>query len=491
MAQTKPARVRFAPSPTGRFHIGSARTALYNHLLARQTGGAFILRIEDTDQKRFVEGSEDEIRQAMQWMGLQIDEGPEIGGEHGPYRQSERQDIYAKYARELIDNGHAYYCFCQPERLKQVRELQRKRKEPARYDGLCRRLDTKEALARVEAGEEHVIRFKTPKEGQTTGVDIMRGEITVDNNQIDDYILVKSNGIPVYHLAAMVDDYLMEITHVFRGMEWLPTFPLHVMIYQAFGWEQPQWAHLSVFLKPSGKGKMSKRDEDVKGIFALDFAEMGYLPEAVNNWLALMGWSYDDHTEIFTMESLIEKFSLVKLNPSAAAVNFGKLDHFNGMHIRLLEVDDLAQRLQPFFQEAGYSTTQEKLAQITPIIQERIVTLKDAVDIAGFFFEESIEPDPETLVGKKMTAEESADAARAAYQTIADTPSMDLEVLEAALRQTADDLGLKAGQLFGILRMAVTGQKVSPPLIETMAIIGKHEVLKRIEEAAEMLEGMK
>jgi glutamyl-tRNA synthetase len=488
MANTKPARVRFAPSPTGRFHIGSARTALYNHLLARQTGGAFILRIEDTDQKRFVEGSEDEIRQAMNWMGLQIDEGPDIEGDYGPYRQSERLDIYAKHARELIDNGHAYYCFCSPERLKQVRELQRKRKEPARYDGLCRRLDSKEARARVDAGDEHVIRFKTPKEGHTTGVDIMRGEITVENNQIDDYILVKSNGIPVYHLAAMVDDHLMEITHVFRGMEWLPTFPLHVMIYQAFGWEQPQWAHLSVFLKPSGKGKMSKRDEDVKGIFTLDFAEMGYLPEAVNNWLALMGWSYDDHTEIFTMDSLIEKFTLEKLNPSAAAVNFSKLDHFNGMHIRMLEVDDLTRRLLPYFQEAGYQVSQEKLADITPIIQERIVTLKDAVDIAGFFFEESVNPDPDMLVGKKMTAEESAAAARAARRTIADSPSMDLEVLETDLRQTADQLGLKAGQLFGILRMAVTGQKVSPPLIETMVIIGKHEVLDRIEEAAEQLE---
>ncbi|MGD8821636.1 MAG: glutamate--tRNA ligase [Anaerolineales bacterium] len=490
MAQTKPARVRFAPSPTGRFHIGSARTALYNHLLARQTGGSFILRIEDTDQKRFVEGSEDEIRQAMDWMGLQIDEGPEIGGQFGPYRQSERLDIYAKYARELVDNGHAYYCFCQPERLKQVRELQRKRKEPARYDGLCRRLNPSEAQARVEAGEEHVIRFKTPKEGQTTGVDIMRGEITVDNNQIDDYILVKSNGIPVYHLAAMVDDHLMEITHVFRGMEWLPTFPLHIMIYEAFGWEQPQWAHLSVFLKPSGKGKMSKRDEDVMGIFTLDFAGMGYLPEAVNNWLALMGWAYDDHTEIFTMESLIEKFSLEKLNPSAAAVNFSKLDHFNGVHIRMLEVDDLTRRLLPFFQEAGYPATQEKLARITPIIQERIVTLKDAVEIAGFFFEETVEPQAETLIGKKMTAEQSAATARAAYKTIADTSSMDHDDLEMALRQTADDLGLKAGQLFGILRMAVTGQKVSPPLIESMAIIGKHEVLKRIEQAAESLEAM-
>jgi glutamyl-tRNA synthetase len=490
MTQAKPARVRFAPSPTGRFHIGSARTALYNHLLARQTEGSFILRIEDTDQKRFVEGSEEEIRQAIAWMGLELNEGPEVGGDYGPYRQSERLDIYAEYAQKLVASGHAYYCFCKPDRLQQVRELQRKRKEPARYDGLCRRLDPGEAKNRIDSGEGYVIRFKTPKEGKTTGVDIMRGEITVDNNQIDDYILVKSNGIPVYHLAAMVDDYLMEITHVFRGMEWLPTFPLHVMIYDAFGWEQPQWAHLSVFLKPSGKGKMSKRDEDVKGIFALDFAGMGYLPEAVNNWLALMGWSFDDHTEIFTMESLIEKFSLEKLNPSAAAVNFSKLDHFNGMHIRMLTVNDLTQHLLPFFKDAGYQVTEEELRPITPIIQERIVTLNDAVEIAGFFFKEGVVPEPQSLVGKKMTAEQSAAAARAAYEVIAGFPTMELENLEQSLRDLADRLGLKAGQLFGILRMAVTGQKVSPPLIESMIIIGEDEVLNRIRQAADILDGL-
>ncbi|MGD8813253.1 MAG: glutamate--tRNA ligase [Anaerolineales bacterium] len=488
-----PVRVRFAPSPTGRFHIGGARTALYDYLIAQQTSGQFILRIEDTDRKRFVPGAEEELIQSLHWLGIEWDEGPEIGGPYAPYRQSERTEIYQQHAHLLVENGNAYYCFCSPQRLSRMRQEMQKRKQPPRYDGTCRRLDPSEAMARVEAGESCVIRFKTPREGTTTGVDLLRGPIHVDNATLDDFILLKSDGLPVYHLAAMVDDHLMHITHVLRGSEWLPTFPLHVLIFQAFGWEQPEWVHLSVFLNPSGKGKLSKRQavdpkSGVKAIHVLDLKEMAYLPEAVTNWIALMGWSYDDRTEHFTMQDLIQKFSLEKLVPSPAAVNFSKLDHFNGVHIRALPLDDLVRRLRPHFEAAGIHPLDDQLRSIAPLIQERIRTLDDAVEIAGFFFRQDVEPDPKGLIGKNMDVVQSAFAAQKAHEVIAGQASMDTDVLESALRELAQSLELSAGQLFSILRMAVTGQKVSPPLIESMEVIGKQKVLERIANAVRILE---
>ncbi|NIM94389.1 MAG: glutamate--tRNA ligase [Anaerolineales bacterium] len=492
MKDTLPARVRFAPSPTGRFHIGSARTALYDYVYSRKTNGQFILRIEDTDQKRFDPTAEAEIMDSLKWLGIQWNEGPDIGGPFAPYRQSERLDIYLDLIQELIDRDYAYYCFCTPERLNRVRQEQQKRKEPPRYDGLCRRLDPGEAFSRVEDGESHVVRFKTPKEGKTTAVDFLRGPITVDNATIDDYILLKSNGIPVYHLAAMADDHLMEITHVTRGSEWIPTFPLHVLIYQAFEWDQPVWIHLSLFLNPTGKGKLSKRHavdpkSGIKSVYTLDLKEMGYIPEGVNNWTAMMGWAYDDHTEIFTMEDLIDKFSLEKLSSSPAAVNFSKLDHFNGIHLRQLSQEELANRVRPFFEDSGYEVDDEKLILIIPIIQERIRTLEEAVEMAGFFFEEEVRPEPNELIGKNMSAAESAAAAERAANVIRDLPSMNHDIVDPLLRDLASELGLKAGQLFGILRVAVTGQKVSPPLFESMEIIGKSTVLSRIENAIDIL----
>jgi glutamyl-tRNA synthetase len=492
MNQTDAARVRFAPSPTGRFHIGSARTALYNYLLARQTGGSFLLRIEDTDSKRYDPTAEKEIKESLAWLGLEYDEGPDVGGDFGPYRQSERKQIYQELIHELIDRGHAYYCFCSPQRLAQVRERQQKRKQAHRYDGLCRALAPDEAVGRVQGGESFVVRFKTPEEGTTTAVDHLRDPITVENSTIDDYILLKSDGMPVYHLAAMADDHLMKITHVFRGSEWLPTFPLHVLIYQAFEWQQPTWVHLSLFLNPTGKGKLSKRHaidpkHGVKSVYALDLRDIGYLPEAVNNWIALMGWAYDDHTELFSMEELIDKFTLEKLSASPAAVNFSKLDHFNGIYIRGLAEDDFFNRVKPFFIDAGHTVNDDLLRTILPIIQERIRTLEEAVEIAGFFFINEIDPEPSELIGKKMSPAESAVAAEAALDVILELPTMDPASLEAALRQKAEDLELKAGQLFGILRIATTGQRVSPPLIESMEIIGKDEVINRITAAIEKL----
>ncbi len=487
-----PVRVRFAPSPTGRTHLGSGRTALYNYLLARQTGGQFILRIEDTDQRRYVPEAEQELMDSLHWLGLNWDEGPDVGGPYGPYRQSERKGIYLDYAHQLIEQDKAYYCFCTAERLKAVRAEQMRLKQPLQYDGTCRNLSHQEALDRVRNGEPHVIRFKTPHSGAITVHDYLRGDITVENSSIDDYILVKSDGWALYHLAAMVDDHLMKITHVLRSSEWLSTFPLHGHIIRAFEWEEPVFVHLSVFLKPSGKGKMSKREsnqliQDGYSIFIKDLENLGYLPEAVINWIALMGWSYDDHTEFFTLEDLVKKFSLDHLNPAPAAINFTKFDHFNGLHIRHLSQSDLAQRVKPFLLQAGLKVDDGKLLRIIPIIQERLVTLDDAVQVAGFFFKEELEIDPEELVGKNMNADESIQALEKAYQILLPLETINSETAEEKLRSLAEELNLKAGQLFGILRIAITGQAVSPPLFECMDIIGKETVLKRIEQAKNYL----
>lgn len=492
---SNPVRVRFAPSPTGRTHLGSGRTALYNYLLARQTGGTFILRIEDTDQKRYVPEAESELVESLRWLGLEWDEGPDVGGPYAPYHQSERKAIFQEHARRLVERDHAYYCFCSPERLAELRRQQQAGRLPMLYDGTCRRISREEAEARIRAGELHVVRFKTPREGSITVRDLLRGEITVENRLLDDFILLKSDGLPVYHLAAMVDDHLMGITHVIRGSEWLSTFPLHGHILRAFGWEEPVFVHLSVFLKPSGKGKMSKREssqllQDHHSIFIKDLQELGYIPEGVVNWIALMGWSYDDHTEFFKLADLVEKFSLEKLNPSPAAINFTKLDHFNGLHIRELPPDELAERLRPFFVAGGFQVDPDRLCQIAPLVQPRIVTLADALEMAGFFFQDDVYPVPEDLVGKKMTPADSARAARRAYEVLSGLPEINHETAEEPLRQLAEELGLSAGQLFGILRAAVTGQTVSPPLFESMAVIGKEKVLERIQQAIAVLESM-
>jgi glutamyl-tRNA synthetase len=489
-----PVRVRFAPSPTGHLHLGSARTALYDYLIARKTRGQFILRIEDTDQKRLVEGAEQEIYQGLKWLGLDWDEGPDIGGPYGPYKQSERKDLYKKYAEELIESDHAYYCFCTPERLNEVRQEQQKRKEMALYDGKCRNLSREEALERVKAGERHVIRFKTPKVGSTTLTDLLRGDITVENKNLDDYIIVKSDGLALYHLAAAVDDHLMKITHVIRSSEWLPTAPLHSMIHHAFGWNEPVWVHLSVFLKPSGKGKMSKRDaadlvKDGHSIFIKELEKLGYLPEAVLNWIALMGWSFDDHTEFFSKDELIEKFSLEKLNPSPAAINFQKFDYFNANYIRKLDNKELASRIKPFFDEIGIKVDLPTLVKIAPIIRERLTTLDDAIDMAGFFFKEFPIIEAEQLIGKDMTRVESALVIEKTLVEFRKLHSLEKELTEPAMRIVIEIEGWSAGQAFGILRMAITGQKVSPPLFESIEIIGKDVVIERLENAFNILNG--
>ena len=487
----KPVRVRMAPSPTGRFHLGSARTALYNYLFARKTGGTFVLRIEDTDQKRYVPGAEDEIVQSLNWLGIPPDEGPVQGGTYGPYRQTERRKLYSNYAWELVDKGAAFPCFCTPDRLEKVRQEQLARKENPRYDGTCRSLDPGESRRRVSAGEKYVVRFKMPKEGSTTAVDLLRGPITIENTALDDSVLLKSDGLPTYHMAAMIDDHLMEITHVIRGSEWLSTFPLHVNILRAFGWEEPVWVHLSVFLKPSGKGKMSKREaaeaiKDGHSIFIGDLKDLGYTPEGVLNWIVLMGWGVAED-DVMTLDDMIQRFSIDSLTPSPAAINFQKLDHFNGTHIRLLSTEDLARRIKPYFVAADVEVDNDTLLRVTPLIRERLVTLDDSLAFASFFFKETVEPDPEDLVGKGLDAKQSADIARKACEILASLPELGHQAAEPPLREFVEASGLNAGQVFGILRVAVTGQKVSPPLFESMEIIGKEKVLQRLRNAVAIL----
>lgn len=487
-----PVRVRFAPSPTGHMHLGSARTALYDYLIAKKTGGQFVLRIEDTDFKRYIPGAEEELINGLHWLGLEFDEGPDIGGPYGPYRQSERKEIYLEHARKLINEDKAYYCFCTPDRLSKMREEQQKRKEPPHYDGTCRSISLEEAERRIQAGEKYVIRFKTPREGSTTVKDLLRGEITVENHTLDDYILVKSDGWALYHLAAMVDDNLMKITHVIRGSEWLPSLPLHALICRAFGWQEPVWIHLSVFLKPSGKGKMSKREsadllKDGYSIFVKDLQELGYTPEAVVNWVALMGWSYDDHTEFFGLDDLVEKFSLEHLNPSPAAINFSKLDHFNGLHIRNFSDQEFALRIEPYFTKAGIGTDPDTLLKIAPILKERVATLDDAIPMAGFFFKSDVLPIAAELPGKGMTIEQTKDVLQQSLSILTSFRSLSITEIEPVMREYVEKSGYSAGQVFGILRVAVTGQKVSPPLFESMEIIGKEKVLQRISQAINLL----
>lgn len=482
-----------APSPTGRFHLGSARTALFDYLLARQTGGQFILRLEDTDQKRFVPGSEEEIMRSLDWLGITPDESPVHGGRFGPYRQTERRESYLKHAQILVEKGNAYPCFCSPERLDKMRKEQESQKvDRVQYDGLCRRIDPDEAARRVANGERYIIRFKMPKEGATTAHDHLRGDIVTENKYLDDYVLLKSDGLPTYHLAAMVDDHEMEITHVMRGSEWLSTFPLHVQILRAFGWEEPVWIHLSLFLKPSGKGKMSKREsaqamKDGYSIFVDDMKDLGYLPEGVLNWIALMGWGVAED-ELMTLDQMVQRFSIDTVTPSPAAVNFQKLDHFNGAHIRLLLTEDLAARIKPYFSGAGLEVRDDILLKITPLIRERLVTLDDCLAFGSFFFKEDVQPTLEDLIVKGLDVKQSAELAKKIYSILSSLPDVSHQTAEPALRSFVESSGLSANQVFGLLRVAVTGQKVSPPLFESMEVIGLEKVLQRVWKAVEILE---
>ncbi len=485
---TNTVRVRFAPSPTGYLHVGGARTAFFNWLFARRHDGVFILRIEDTDRTRYEPGAVQNIMDSLRWLGLEWDEGPEVGGDYGPYFQSQRLDIYQKYAQQLVDGGHAYHCYCSPERLAQTREERRRRGEPnLGYDRHCRYLTARERAEYEDQGIVPVVRLLVPLEGQTSFHDVLHGDTTVDNARLDDLVLLKSDGYPTYHLANVVDDHLMEISHIMRADEWLPSVPKHVLLYDAFGWEIPIYAHLPVILAPTGKGKLSKRHG---GVAVHEFRRQGYLPEAMVNFLALVGWAYDDKTEFFTRQELIEKFSLEGVNKSPAAFSYDKLEWMNGAYIRQLGPDDLAERLVPFLTGAGLPADLATVQRIVPLVQERLKKLAEVIEWTDFFFTADLNYDPQLLIGKKMTAEESLAALRKARETLVALPDFDEETLEEALRTLVEELGLKAGPLFGIIRVAATGKKVAPPLFGTLSVLGREWVLERMGDAEEALAGL-
>ena len=485
-------RVRYAPSPTGMLHVGGARTALYNWLFARHHGGRFILRIEDTDRTRYRAGAVHDLQQGLRWLGLDWDEGPEVGGAYGPYVQSERLPLYQEYTERLLAKGAAYRCYCTPERLTALRDEQAARGLPPGYDRACRELTRQQIAHHEAAGTASVVRLRTPLEGQTTIHDMIRGDITVENRTLDDLVLLKSDGYPTYHLANIVDDHLMEISHVMRGDEWIPSTPRHVLLYQAFGWDPPEFAHLPLILSPTGKGKLSKRKEKGPGgedylVMVHEFAEAGYLPDALFNFLALVGWSYDDTTEVFSRQQAISAFAVERINDSPAVFSYDKLKWMNGMYIRQLAPVDLAALLTPILTRHGMEVTAEQALKVALLVQERIVTLNEAPGLVDFAFAEGLSYDPKLLIQKKMTAEDARRALAAAQHDLAEAPAFDAEHLEARLRALSEATSLKPGQLFGSIRVAVTGRAVAPPLFGTLELLGREKVLERLRRAQEML----
>ena len=480
-------RTRYAPSPTGEPHLGNIRTALFDWLLARHHGGKFILRIEDTDRARFVEGGVEAQMDALRWLGLDWDEGPDVGGPYAPYTQSERLDIYHSHTDHLIASDWAYECYCSPERLEHVRLAQQARKEPPRYDRHCRDLTGAQRKSVEASGVRPVVRFKTPLDGETTALDVLRGEVPFQNSTLDDFVLLKSDGYPTYHLAAQVDDHLMEITHVLRGEEWLPSAPRHVLVHQAFGWDPPLFAHLSRVLGPD-KAKLSKRHG---AHAALEYRDQGYLPDAVINFMALLGWSLDDHTEIINRETLVKHFDLDRVLTNPAVFNAEKLLWMNGMYIREMPGEALADAVRPYLErDLGHAVDRARLARIVPLVQERIKVLSEITAMADFFFMDGhLDYDTDVLLGKKYAGRQHA-AADALSRVISAADGLDPwthETIEAAVRPLAEELGVKAGDLFGLVRVAVTGKTATPPLFETMEILGRQTTLQRLRVAIERL----
>ena len=482
----RPARVRYAPSPTGDPHVGNIRTAVWAWLHARHTGGQFLVRIEDTDQARLVEGSVGRILGSLAWLGIDWDEGPDIGGPFAPYVQSQRLPLYREAADRLVAQGDAYPCFCTAEELDAMRERQRAEKRPPGYEGRCRSIAPEEA-ARRAATEPHVIRFAVPDEGSTVADDLLRGPIEVENATLDDFVILKTDGFPTYHLAHVVDDHAMEITHVTRGDEWIPSMPRHALLFDALGYERPVFVHTPIILAPGG-GKLSKR-HGAKSM--LEYAEDGYLPDAVFNFLCITGWGYGDET-VFSRERLVEIFEIENLGLNPATFDMEKLTWMNGVYIRQTPVEELAELIARRLEaelppEVPRPLDRALVEEVTPLIQERIQTLAEVTPLVDFFWQPEITtPAPEEFLQKKWK-----DQAPAASNALARTAELveaidafDAPALEAAMRDLAEELGAKAGDLFSLVRLAVTGRRVSPPLFESMEIIGRGVCTDRLRAAA-------
>ena len=503
-------RVRFAPSPTGPLHIGGVRTALYNYLFAKQNGGDFILRIEDTDQTRFVEGAEDYIVESFKWLGLKFDEGVGIGGEYGPYKQSDRKDLYKKYALELVEKGWAYYAFDTPEELDVLRKQYECEKKNFQYDCNTRKglrnsltLSKEEVEDLLNQGVAYVIRFKFPENEDIHLDDLIRGHVKMNSSLLDDKVLYKSDGMPTYHLANIVDDHLMKISHVIRGEEWLPSCPLHVMLYKAFGWEDtmPQFAHLPLLLKPDGNGKLSKRDGDRLGfpVFPLQwtdpkskeissgYRESGYLPEAVINMLALLGWNSGTEQEIFSLEELVKIFSIDRISKHGAKFDLEKAKWFNHQYLQKVEDDKLAQEFIKDLKSRNIDSPLDKVKNIVRLVKERCNFVKDFWDNSDYFF---VAPNSyaEKALKKRWkegTSERMCIIAER-MKEIVDNSSWADNAEEFLMKYIAEN-ELNMGQIMNSIRLAVVGDTKGVNMVDIMRILGKQEIISRITTAAERI----
>jgi len=501
----KEVRVRFAPSPTGGLHIGGIRTALYNYLLARQNKGTMLLRIEDTDQGRFVQGAEEYIINSLAWVGIKIDEGQGVGGPYGPYRQSERKALYKQYAQQLIDQGLAYYAFDSEQELEVMRENLRLAGSDSQQYGITTRMQMRNSLTLansevqtlLSAGTPYVIRLKVPANEQIKVVDLIRGEVAVDSTQIDDKVLMKSDGMPTYHLANVVDDYLMKISHVIRGEEWLPSAPLHVLLYRFLGWqgEMPQFAHLPLLLKPDGNGKLSKRDADKMGfpIFPLNwtdpktgelsmgYKESGYLPEALINFLAFLGWNPGTPQEIFSMEELINAFSLERIGKAGTKFDIHKAQWYNQQYIRNKSDEELSMFLLDSLEKVNIACSKDKAIKICSIMKERVTFPQDFWLSGMFFFQAPVTFD-ENVIAKKWNRE--AVAVLNAFQNeVSNLSDFSAIIAKSTLDNVTASLGIGTGKILQAMRVAITGNASGPDLMMTMEIIGKEEVCNRINHA--------
>lgn len=474
-------RTRFAPSPTGYLHVGGLRTALYNYLFARRNNGVMVLRIEDTDQNRLVKDAKENLIRTLHLMGIDYDEGPDKGGNYGPYVQSERKQIYLDHAQKLLESGHAYYCFCTPERLEKMRAEQEAAKQQPKYDGHCLSLTPEEVRQKLSAGEPHVIRLKMPREGETRFTDLIRGEVTVQNELVDDQILVKSDGFPTYHLANVVDDHLMGITHVIRGEEWLLSVPKHLQLYKAFGWQAPQMAHLPLLLNPD-RSKLSKRQGDVA---VEDFLAKGYLPEALNNYIALLGWNPGNDQEFFSMDDLMSQFSLERVNKSGAVFDIQKLRWMNGQYIKQLPEDKRHEFLLPFLQDSKFDKFDlENKKLIIDAFYKAIGYGLELQEKAELFIKDSLEIEEPAL--KEMLQKDSAKTVLSEFLArVEDLPALDLNTFLTVMKSIQKETGIKKQDLWMPIRVAITGVDHGPELPQVIQIMGKERIIRFVRQVLE------
>jgi glutamyl-tRNA synthetase len=479
MSDTKVVRTRIAPSPTGEYHIGHLRTCLYDYALARKYNGQFIIRIEDTDQKRFVAGSAERTLQVIKDYGLNWDEGPDIGGPYAPYTQTQRLEIYQKYAQELIDKGLAYYCFCTQERLDSLRASQKAAGHLPKYDQHCLNLSKEEIQKNLDAKIPYTIRMVIPKNETIIFEDAIRGKIKFNTNDVDDQVIIKSNGIPTYHLAAMVDDHLMGITHVFRGEEWLTSTPKHLLLYRYFGWEPPIFAHLTVILNPDGKGKLSKRHGATS---ARSFLEDGYLPEAMLNFLMFLGWNPGDNREFFTLEEFVQAFSLEHLHKKSPVFDRKKLDYLNGYYLRQKTDDQLFELFKKFLPQA----TDEQIKILIPVLKDRITKLSDLQTQANFLFKD-IDYDTDLLLKKGTDPKLAIEFLTQTKKSLSTLKTFDFTTIQSCLTNLISSNNWNVGEFFMVFRVAICGSAFTPPVVDCLPALGKESTLKKIDIAVNKL----